>query len=224
VEAYRVQIRVRSKNLRVGRGPLADVRRTTYETQYLIGSADDAFLCCRHGDIKPHHCWIVVHQQGVQARSADASIRVNDVLVDERVELESGDVVSVGPLELEVYFHSTAEERRALAEASTDPVEEKISDWLIHKDEEERQTRLRDSKVRNYKFDQAEMEKQPEQESKASAKGASRPAPPQRKKPGKLPQRPSTPTSKSSDAAAEGALKQIFTRWGEKKGEEPEKK
>ena len=111
MEAYRVQIRVRSKNLRVGRGPLASVRRTTAETQYLIGSADDAFLCCRHADIRPHHCWIVVHEQGVQARAADAPIRVNDAAVDKRTELESGDVVSVGPLQLEVYFHSTVEER-----------------------------------------------------------------------------------------------------------------
>jgi len=149
---------------------------------------------------------------------------VNDAVVDKRTELESGDVVSVGPLQLEVYFHSTVEERPALTEASTDPVEEKISDWLIHQDEEDRQTRMRDSKLRHLKLDQGESQKPSDANHTTGAKSAARPAPPARKKPGKLPQRPSGPPSKSSDAAAEGALKQIFTRWGEKKGDEPERK
>jgi hypothetical protein len=166
----------------------------------------------------------------VQARSADAPIQVNDTPVDDSAELESGDLVYVGPLQLEVYFHSTAEERRALAEASSDPVEEKISDWLIHQDEEDRQTRLRDSKSRHFKLDETAVQKlagKSDEGQTSSAKAAARPALPQRKKPGKLPQRPASPTSKSSEAAAEGALKQIFTRWGdkkEKKGDEPEKK
>jgi len=223
VEAYRVQIRVRSTNLHVGRGPTGSVRRTGTETQYLIGSADDAFLCCRQAQIKPHHCWIVVHEQGVSARCAEGPISVNGTPVDETSKLESGDVVSVGLLELEIYFHSTVEERRALAEASTDPVEDKISDWLIHEDERDRRTRQRDTKSRNFKLEASELEDQ--EGNSANDKKNAKSSTPAKKKPGKLPQRPASPSSKSSDAAAEGALKRIFTRWGaEKKGDEPEKK
>lgn len=90
-------LRVRSEH---GRGRELNIRRN----KFLIGRAEDCHLRPNNTDVSRHHCVVLTDPWGVTVRDLDTpnGTFVNGCRVTGPVELNSGDILKVGPLLFEV--------------------------------------------------------------------------------------------------------------------------
>jgi hypothetical protein len=223
VEAYKVRLHVLSKSVRVRRGREAHIVRSGNETRYLVGSSEQAFLHCGHRALLPEHCWVVVGPKGVviTPASPDAELLLNDQPISTKVSITSGDVLQIGPLELELLVSAASSVAGAKPAAPAalptaqfqDPVDREISDWLMDEDNQERDQRLQDPDLRKLELDSSARLELEGAERRRKKKGASESAEKKpAKKTGKLPVKPTPQPAPNTTDAAQGALKQIFTR------------
>jgi hypothetical protein len=226
VDAFKVQLRVLSKEYRVRRGAQARMVRSPGDTRFLIGDSQQAVVCCSQADLRPAHCWVVITEQGVFVQPADdAPASLNDTPLRQRSPVAHGDVLQLGSLVLEMRIQSADTAIDASPAARTDvplppvprdAVSEEISDWLMAEDERVRReastTEGVDSERRFARLDRPTARQDKADDKDAVSKSGKRSG-----KPGKLPPPPATPLAASSELAAEDALKHLFTRRAEER-------
>jgi pSer/pThr/pTyr-binding forkhead associated (FHA) protein len=197
----------------------------------VVGRGDDCHLRPQSDAVSRHHCTIITTENEVIVR--DMSSRngtfVNGERVGEEAVLLSGDVLRVGPLEFELQIEQTAGKAKRskvsdikeavarTAEGGTTATAElsDIGDWLAEGDEADKERRTIDPDTRQFRIDEtanpdtAVANKQSSvTDTKAIDEGPKRP---EKKAPGKLPQRPNSQLKDSREAAAD-MLKKFFNR------------
>ena len=88
----------------VRNGPDRGVSRSLLVPVTLVGSGDSCDLRILDETVRPVHCAISVTPEGPHLRSVGGLTPVNGVPSSSRL-LQTGDVVLVGPVELEVHWH-----------------------------------------------------------------------------------------------------------------------
>src|SRR5690606_17703335 len=114
-------------HLRVERGKPARPLGAGDEREYLIGSSEEAYLCCFATGVAARHCVVVVQNDKVFVRelAGDRGTFVNGRRVAKELELEHLDVLQVGPLRLtvEIYQPSAADHPDVMRHVSKTDVE-----------------------------------------------------------------------------------------------------
>jgi predicted component of type VI protein secretion system len=87
----------------VRNGPDRGVSRSLLVPVTLIGSGESCDLRILDLTVRPVHCAISVTPEGPHLRSVGGTTPVNGVSSSARL-LQTGDIVTVGPLELEVHW------------------------------------------------------------------------------------------------------------------------
>src|SRR4029077_19004899 len=87
----------------VRNGPDRGISRSLLVPVTLIGSGESCDLRILDLTVRPVHCAVSVTPEGPHLRSVGGSTPVNGVPVAAR-RLQPGDIVSVGPVELEVHW------------------------------------------------------------------------------------------------------------------------
>jgi pSer/pThr/pTyr-binding forkhead associated (FHA) protein len=87
----------------VRNGPDRGVSRSLLVPVTLIGSGESCDLRILDLTVRPVHCAVSVTPEGPHLRSVGGTTRVNGVPSSARL-LQTGDVLVVGPLELEVHW------------------------------------------------------------------------------------------------------------------------
>lgn len=197
----------------------------------VIGRGDDCHLRPQSDAVSRQHCTIITTENEVIVR--DMSSRngtfVNGERVGEEAVLLSGDVLRVGPLEFELQIEQTAGKAKRskvsdikaavarTAEGGVSATTElsDIGDWLAEGDEADKERRTIDPDTRQFRVDETSnpdtavaKKDGATSETKTIDEGPKRP---EKKAPGKLPQRPSTQLKDSREAAAD-MLKKFFNR------------
>ena len=134
----------------VREGKHAGMRIKIPGPKFFIGRADDCHLRPGSGLISRHHCVILVDEDAVSVRDFGSKngTLVNGEMVRGEEELESGDLLQVGPLhfQVEIKLATQAAQKPKVASpvkspvgASSPPEEEDldISDWLGEDDVEQ---------------------------------------------------------------------------------------
>jgi predicted component of type VI protein secretion system len=88
----------------VRNGPDRGVSRSLLVPVTLVGSGESCDLRILDETVRPVHCAISVTPEGPHLRSVGGLTPVNGVPASSRL-LRTGDVVLVGPVELEVHWH-----------------------------------------------------------------------------------------------------------------------
>lgn len=187
--------------------------------RFVIGSAPDCSMRCRSQSISPHHCEILVEDDGIVIRDlySEAGTFVNEEQVDHERPLKAGDHIRVGRLKFEVWVDEAAPSPSAPrgpdGKTPPDPVADFVSDMLVEADEEDRARRKEDPESRQFQFnggsadDQEEQDATPQEDPDEKKKKKL----PPKKPPGKLPAPPPF-TADNTVEAAEETLKKLFTK------------
>lgn len=201
----------------------------------LIGRGDDCHLKPQSDAVSRRHCVIITTENEVVVRDLNSrnGTFVNEERVAEESVLLTGDVLRVGPLEFEMVIEQTAAKpkrskvsdiKEAVARtaegsslnATSDLGE--VEDWLTEGDEEDQQRRTTDPETRQFRLDDTPdpgtivaAKEGATTDTKAIPPDEAEPKKQAKKKPGKLPPRPSA-QSKDSREAATDMLKKFFNR------------
>ena len=122
----------------VSEGRNAGLRIKVPGPKFFIGRADDCHLRPNSSLISRHHCVILVDDNFVSVRDFGSrnGTLLNDQLIRREEDLESGDILQVGPLVFEVHIAFPIEEPDELS-SNHDSQDEgpDISDWIDDADE-----------------------------------------------------------------------------------------
>jgi predicted component of type VI protein secretion system len=205
----------------------------------VIGRGDDCHLRPQSDAISRRHCVIITTENEAVVRDLNSrnGTFVNNERVAEESVLLGGDVLRVGPLEFEVAVEQTpgkpkrpkvSDIKEAVARTAesssigTTTELDDVSQWLEEADTEEKQRRVTDPETRQFRLDDTAMPAEDENGKKVGStaetkalkpdpKKADKPEKKKKEEPGKLPQRP-TSNSKDSREAAADMLKKFFNR------------
>ena len=204
-------------------------------SRFLIGRAEDCHMRPKSDAISRNHCAILVSEDKVVIR--DLNSRNGTVVNGERIEtdceLKMGDRIRLGKLEFEVVIKESKKPKKEKKEAKQAPVPEKaakaspksdgssidfdVSEWLEEADAVAKAQRQAEPETRQFQMDETDRVQLENAEELAAAAPKEEPqgksqksAKPEKKPPGKLPQRPATQAPTSKEAAAE-MLKKLFS-------------
>jgi pSer/pThr/pTyr-binding forkhead associated (FHA) protein len=199
----------------------------------VIGRGDDCHLRPQSDAVSRRHCVIITTENEVVVRDLNSrnGTYVNGERVSEEAVLLSGDVLRIGPLEFELAVEQTVgkpkrskvsdikEAVARTAETSSASNTSQMSDvtsWLEEADTEEKQRRYTDPETRQFRLDDTAMPSELANDDADAGTKETKAIPPEGKKAakklaGKLPQRPSTQSKDSREAAAD-MLKKFFNR------------
>lgn len=209
--------------LKVIRGASEGAEIQLPRSEFVIGRSDGCHLRPHSDMVSRRHCAFEAGESKVVVRDLGSKngTLVNGQRIEGEQTLRMGDVIKVGPLEFEVVIdHGLSAPKRpkvkdikdAAARTSESGIgfdEGDITQWLEEADEEDRARRLADPETRQFKLDpqeQAALEKAAADNDADKKKGR-----PEKKEPGKLPQRTAQLPTDSREAAAE-TLKKFFNR------------
>jgi predicted component of type VI protein secretion system len=189
--------------------------------RFMIGRSDECQLRPKSDAISRNHCTILTTDDGVCVRDLNSrnGTFVNDEKVSGDQPLSNGDMLRVGKLQFEVLI--TVEDKvpavpapdTADKAADGDSSEFDIAEWLEEANTTEKQ-RKSDPDTRQFKLDETdrialEQASAAAEAGSTSDSGVKKIAPPQKKPPGKLPERHKQAASSSREAAAD-MLKKFF--------------
>jgi pSer/pThr/pTyr-binding forkhead associated (FHA) protein len=201
----------------------------------VIGRGDDCHLRPQIDAVSRKHCVIITTESEAVVRDLNSrnGTFVNNERVAEETVLLAGDVLRVGPLEFEIALEQipgkpkrpkVSDIKEAVARTaegssvSSSGELEDVSQWLEEADSEDKQRRTTDPETRQFRLDDTAMpegaqKSNPTTETKALKpdKESSKGEKAEKKGPGKLPQRPSSNSKDSREAAAD-MLKKFFNR------------
>lgn len=196
-------------------------------SQFLIGRSDDCQLRPKSDAISRNHCTILT--DGEQVTIRDLNSRNGTFINDERVTtdrpLQNGDKLRLGKLEFEILIKvepkaaaaptvsvpssDTKQEKKA---ADGSSVEFDVTEWLEEANASDKGKRS-DPDTRQFKLDETDriaLEKASSEAAAASGDSAVKKfSPPDKKTPGKLPDRNKQAAANSREAAAD-MLKKFF--------------
>jgi pSer/pThr/pTyr-binding forkhead associated (FHA) protein len=189
--------------------------------RFLIGRSDECQLRPKSDAISRNHCTILTNEDEVTVR--DLNSRNGTFVNGERVSgdqpLKNGDMLRVGKLEFEVVILGKAKQQTVPApDTKTEKkaedgssVEFDVSEWLEEANAVANQKRS-DPDTRQFKLDETDRialgNSVPEPSSTGDS-GVKKIAPPEKRAPGKLPDRQKQAAANSREAAAD-MLKKFF--------------
>jgi predicted component of type VI protein secretion system len=195
--------------------------------RFLIGRSQECHLRPKSDAISRNHTMIVVNETGVVARDLNSrnGTFVNGERIDQDHPLKNGDLLRVGKLEFEVVIEQTVADQvrvpepeltsKTVSDASSNSVEFDVTEWLAEADAAAKGNRDSDPDTRQYKLNAADQQalsnakqENPSEESSDTDKKKSLQRP-EKRPPGKLPERPNSGPANSRDAAAD-MLKRMF--------------
>ena len=188
--------------------------------QFIIGRADGCQLRPSSDAISRRHCAILLQDDKVVVRDMGSrnGTYVNDIAIGKQEEtLVTGDILQVGPLKFEVAITDdsgivampTDSHLRRQKDAEKSGESGLISQWLLDADQMAQSHRTSDPENRQFQLAEPTVTDEPtgsETNTVESAKVNKK-----KKKPGKLPPRPTESTPNTQEAAAQ-TLKKLFTR------------
>lgn len=179
---------------------------------FLIGRSEDCHLRPKSDAISRNHCAILTQDDQVLVRDLNSrnGTFVNGEKIQGDVPVKSGDHVQIGKLEFEILIKAPTKapapaKAAAPAAKEAESLDFDISEWL---QEGEAAKRESEPETRQFKLDEtdrlalAEAAEKAEQDRKGSQR-------PDKKAPGKLPDRPGSSAATSREAAAD-MLKKFF--------------
>lgn len=186
--------------------------------QFIIGRNDGCQLRPNSDAISRRHCAILLQDDKVVVRDMGSrnGTYVNDVAIGKQEEtLITGDILQVGPLKFEVAITDdsgiiampTDSRLRRQKEAEESGESGLISQWLLDADQMAQSHRTSDSESRQFQLAEPTETDEPT----GSEPNTIEAAKVNKKKPGKLPPRPTESTQNTQEAAAQ-TLKKLFTR------------
>ena len=196
--------------------------------QCLVGRSEECHLRPQTDAISRRHCLIMTTENEVVVRDLKSrnGTFVNGEKVSEEAVLLSGDQLRIGPLSFEVVIETIKAKRpvvhdikdvaaRTAEEGESNLTTEldNIDQWLSEADTDEKTKRQSDPETRQFRLDDTSA---PGSEVKPitadqDTKTIDPPKRPDKKRPGKLPPRPSDSSKDSREAAAD-MLKKFFNR------------
>jgi predicted component of type VI protein secretion system len=204
-------------------------------SHFLIGRAKDCHMRPKSDSISRNHCAILTSDDKVVVRDLNSrnGTFVNSERIEGDCELKAGDRLKVGKLEFEVRIKGAAKATKK-KEATSEPSEGKpkeaaaakpnsdsgsidfdVSEWLDEADALDKARRQAEPDTRQFQLDETDRVQLEQAEGAASedesqdADSGKKRGRPEKKEPGKLPQRPGTAAATSRDAAAD-MLKKFF--------------
>ena len=207
--------------------------------RFLIGRAEDCHMRPKSDAISRNHCAILVGEDQVVVRDLNSrnGTFVNGQRVEGDHPLSMGDRLGVGGLgqlaaAREVLIAEAAkkpkEEKQApaaknktakkktaktVSKSDSNSVDFDVSEWLDEADSIAKVRRQSEPETRQFQLeetDQLAVEPSGEAADKEGEQAGGKTARPEKKSPGKLPQRPTTTAASSRDAAAD-MLKKLFS-------------
>jgi pSer/pThr/pTyr-binding forkhead associated (FHA) protein len=189
--------------------------------RFLIGRSEECQLRPKSDAISRNHCTILINDDEVTVR--DLNSRNGTFVNEERVSgdypLKNGDMLRVGKLKFEVVVQSSKktsavpapDTKQEKKEDDGSSVEFDVSEWLEEANAVAQQKRS-DPDTRQFKLDETDriaLEKAGAEESNTGDSGVKKFTPPDKKTPGKLPDRHKQAAANSREAAAD-MLKKFF--------------
>jgi len=228
--------------LKVMAGKIAGKEIKVPVKRFLIGRSQDCHLRPKSDAISRNHSAILVNDGGVTVRDLNSrnGTWVNGKRITGDEPLANGDLLQVGKLEFQVVIEQDQPVEKTaapkpvkesgapvpktvkdtLASDNSNSGEFDVSDWLDEADAAAKASREADPETRQYKLDETDriaLEKAGDEP--ASSAGADdeekKKAPfqrPEKRAPGKLPDRPTTAAVNSREAAADMLKKMFNTR------------
>lgn len=194
--------------------------------RFLIGRSEECHLRPKSDAISRNHAMIVVNETGVVARDLNSrnGTYVNGERIEQDFPLKNGDLLRVGKLEFEVVIEQSLADQvqvpepeltsKTVSDNSSNSVEFDVSEWLAEADAVAKGNRDGEPDTRQYKLNAADLKalseaQAPADENKEEADKKKTPQRPEKRPPGKLPERPNAGPANSRDAAAD-MLKRMF--------------
>lgn len=194
--------------------------------RFLIGRSEECHLRPKSDAISRNHAMIVVNETGVVARDLNSrnGTYVNGERIEQDFPLKNGDLLRVGKLEFEVVIEQSLADQvqvpepeltsKTVSDNSSNSVEFDVSEWLAEADAVAKGNRDGEPDTRQYKLNAADLQalsdaQAPVEENKDDTDKKKALQRPEKRPPGKLPERPNSGPANSRDAAAD-MLKRMF--------------
>jgi len=199
-------------------------------SRFLIGRGDDCHMRPKSDAISRNHCAILISEDSVLIRDLNSrnGTFVNGEKIQGDCELKKGDKIRIGQLEFEAVIKpdkkaekpaaqpGPAKAAEAKPKSDSGSIDFDVSDWLAEADAVAKARPQAEPDTRQFQLDETDQialesgqEANAEDLEQEGGK-ARKPARPEKKSPGKLPQKPTNQAPSSREAAAD-MLKKFFT-------------